>query len=209
MMRLTELKTKEFVSMLASDAPAPGGGSASALFGALGTALVSMVANLTTGKEKYAEYEERMQEVLTETNELMISFNNLIEKDTEVYNAVGAVMTMPKATDEEKAQRREAMQNALKEATVVPYAMMEEAAKTLQVLEKAMGYSNPNAVSDLGVAALGLKAALQGAWLNVKINLGSIKDASFVMEYQAKGEKLLTDNLKFADSLYKAVEEQL
>jgi methenyltetrahydrofolate cyclohydrolase len=208
-MRLTELKTKEFVSMLASDAPAPGGGSASALFGALGTALVSMVANLTTGKEKYAEYEERMQEVLTETNELMISFNNLIEKDTEVYNAVGAVMTMPKATDEEKAQRREAMQNALKEATVVPYAMMEEAAKTLQVLEKAMGYSNPNAVSDLGVAALGLKAALQGAWLNVKINLGSIKDESFVMEYQAKGEKLLTDNLKFADSLYKAVEEQL
>ena len=208
-MRLTELKTKEFVSMLASDAPAPGGGSASALFGALGTALVSMVANLTTGKEKYAEYEERMQEVLTETNELMISFNNLIEKDTEVYNAVGAVMTMPKATDEEKAQRREAMQNALKEATVVPYAMMEEAAKTLQVLEKAMGYSNPNAVSDLGVAALGLKAALQGAWLNVKINLGSIKDESFVMEYQSKGEKLLTDNLKFADSLYKAVEEQL
>ncbi|MDW7672213.1 MAG: cyclodeaminase/cyclohydrolase family protein [Bacillota bacterium] len=208
-MRLTELKTKEFVSMLASDAPAPGGGSASALFGALGTALVSMVANLTAGKEKYAEYEERMREILKETNELMISFNNLIEKDTEVYNAVGAVMTMPKATDEEKARRREAMQNALKEATVVPYAMMEEAAKTLQVLEKAMGYSNPNAVSDLGVAALGLKAALQGAWLNVKINLGSIKDESFVMEYQAKGEKLLADNLKFADSLYKTVEEQL
>lgn len=208
-MNLTELKTKEFVSMLASDAPAPGGGSASALFGALGTALVSMVANLTTGKEKYAAYEERMQEVLRETDALIDSFNNLIEKDTEVYNAVGAVLTMPKSTDEEKVLRKEAMQNALKEATIVPFAIMEEAAKTLLVLQKAMGHSNPNAVSDLGVGALGLKAAMQGAWLNVKINLGSIKDEAFVAEYRAKGEQLLAENLALADDLYKAVEEQL
>ncbi|SMP44524.1 cyclodeaminase/cyclohydrolase family protein [Anoxynatronum buryatiense] len=208
-MKLTELKTKEFVSTLASDAPAPGGGSASALFGALGTALVSMVANLTTGKEKYAAYEDRMKEVLKETEGLMESFNNLIEKDTEVYNAVGDVLTMPKTTDEEKAKRKEAMQQALKEATIVPYTMMEEAAKVLVVLQKAMGHSNPNAVSDLGVGALGLKAAMQGAWLNVKINLGSIKDEAFVSEYRAKGEKLLADNLALADSLYQEVEKQL
>lgn len=208
-MKLTELKTKEFVDMLASEAPAPGGGSASALFGALGTALVSMVANLTTGKEKYAEYEDLMQEVLKETEVLITSFNELIEKDTEVYNAVGAVLSMPKSTDEEKALRKEAMQNALKQATIVPYQMMEEAAKTLVVLQKAMGHSNPNTVSDLGVGALGMKAAMQGAWLNVKINLGSIKDDAFVLEYTEKGEKLLKDNLQFADDLYKAVEEQL
>lgn len=209
MMKLTELKTKEFVEMLASEAPAPGGGSASALFGALGTALVSMVANLTTGKEKYADHEELMQEVLKETNALIRSFNDLIEKDTEVYNAVGAVLSMPKSTDEEKALRKEAMQNALKDATIVPYQMMEEAAKTLVVLKKALGNSNPNAVSDLGVGALGLKAAMQGAWLNVKINLGSIKDEAFVAEYAAKGEKLLEENIQLADDLYKAVEEQL
>ncbi len=208
-MRLTELKTKDFVDMLASEAPAPGGGSASALFGALGTALVSMVANLTTGKEKYAEHEELMKEVLKETDVLINSFNDLIEKDTQVYNAVGAVLSMPKSTDEEKALRKKAMQNALKEATIVPYQMMEEAAKTLMVLQKAMGHSNPNAVSDLGVGALGLKAAMQGAWLNVKINLGSIKDEAFVAEYAEKGEKLLKDNLQFADDLYKTVEEQL
>ncbi len=208
-MKLTELKTKEFVDMLASEAPAPGGGSASALFGALGTALVSMVANLTTGKEKYAEYEELMQEVRRETQTLINSFNELIEKDTEVYNAVGEVLSMPKSNEEEKALRKEAMQNALKEATIVPYQMMEEAAKTLVVLQKALGHSNPNAVSDLGVGALGLKAAMQGAWLNVKINLGSIKDEAFVAEYTEKGEKLLKDNLKLADGLYKTVEEQL
>ena len=208
-MKLTELTTKEFVSTLASDAPAPGGGSASALFGALGTALVSMVANLTVGKEKYAAHEALMQEILKETEALMASFNELIDKDTEVYNAVGAVLTMPKTTDEEKAQRKEAMQQALKEATIVPYRMMEESAKVLTVLQKAMGHSNPNAVSDLGVGALGLKAAMQGAWLNVKINLGSIKDEVFVSEYRAKGEQLLADNLALADSLYQEVEKQL
>lgn len=208
-MKLTELKTKEFVEMLASEAPAPGGGSASALFGALGTALVSMVANLTTGKEKYAEHEVLMQEVLKETEVLIKSFNDLIEKDTEVYNAVGAVLSMSKSTDEEKAARKEAMQKALKEATIVPYQMMEEAAKTLVVLKKAMGHSNPNAVSDLGVGALGLKAAMQGAWLNVKINLGSIKDEAFVAEFTEKGEKLLKENMQLADDLYKAVEGQL
>lgn len=208
-MKLTELTTKEFVSTLASDAPAPGGGSASALFGALGTALVSMVANLTVGKEKYAAHEALMQEILKETETLMASFNELIDKDTEVYNAVGAVLTMPKTTDEEKAQRKEAMQQALKEATIVPYRMMEESAKVLTVLQKAMGHSNPNAVSDLGVGALGLKAAMQGAWLNVKINLGSIKDEAFVSEYRAKGEQLLADNLALADSLYQEVEKQL
>jgi methenyltetrahydrofolate cyclohydrolase len=146
---------------------------------------------------------------LNETEVLITSFNELIEKDTEVYNAVGAVLSMPKSTDEEKALRKEAMQNALKEATIVPYQMMEEAAKTLVVLQKAMGNSNPNTVSDLGVGALGMKAAMQGAWLNVKINLGSIKDEAFVAEYAEKGEKLLKDNLQFADDLYKAVEEQL
>lgn len=208
-MKLSELKTKEFVSTLASEAPAPGGGSASALLGALGTALVSMVANLTVGKEKYADFEVLMQEVLVETDTLINSFNELMEKDTEVYNAVGAVLTMPKSTEEEKSLRKESMQIALKEATIIPYQMMEEAAKTLVVLQKAVGHSNPNAASDLGVGALALKAAMQGAWLNVKINLGSIKDEAFVTEYAAKGQQLLENNLQLADRLYKTVEEQL
>ncbi len=208
-MKLTEMKTGDFIAKLASDAPAPGGGSASALFGALGTALVSMVANLTVGKEKYAEHEDLMQEVLKETNELIESFNILIERDTEVYNAVGDVMLMPKSTDEEKAVRKDAMQKALKEATIVPFAMMELSEKALRVLEKSMGHSNPNAVSDLGVGALGLKTTIQGAWLNVLINLKSIKDDVFVAAYRENGEKLLAECLPLADHLYQEVVKQL
>ena len=208
-MKLTEMKTQDFIAKLASDAPAPGGGSASALFGALGTALVSMVANLTVGKEKYAEHEDLMQEVLKETNELIESFNILIERDTEVYNAVGDVMLMPKSTDEEKAVRKDAMQKALKEATIVPFAMMELSEKALRVLEKSVGHSNPNAVSDLGVGALGLKTTMQGAWLNVLINLKSIKDDVFVAAYRENGEKLLAECLPLADHLYQEVVKQL
>jgi methenyltetrahydrofolate cyclohydrolase len=208
-MKLTEMKTQDFIAKLASEAPAPGGGSASALFGALGTALVSMVANLTVGKEKYAAHEELMQEVLEETNELIESFNILIERDTEVYNAVGEVMLMPKSTDEEKAVRKDAMQKALKEATIVPFAMMELSEKALKVLEKSVGHSNPNAVSDLGVGALGLKTTMQGAWLNVLINLKSIKDDVFVAAYRENGEKLLAECLPLADHLYQEVVKQL
>ena len=208
-MQLTELKTREFIAALASDAPAPGGGSAAALMGALGTALTSMVANLTTGEEKYVDFEERMQEILAETSQLIDTFARLIDEDTEAYNAVGAVLKMPKSTDEEKNQRKEAMQAALKHATIVPYNMMEAASRALITANKTIGYSNPNAVSDVGVAALALKGAMQGAWLNVKINLGSIRDESFVAEYQQKGEALLRENLALADRIYQTVEEQL
>ncbi len=119
-MELVELKVNEFMHVLGSDEPAPGGGSASALAAAMGISLVKMVAELTTGKKKYAEHEALIQEVLKEATSLQGVLLEAIDKDTQAFNVVSAVFSMPKNTEEEKMARREAMQLALKGAAISP-----------------------------------------------------------------------------------------
>ena len=186
-MKLVDLSLTEFAQVLGSDAPAPGGGSAAALSAANGISLTKMVCELTLGKKKYAEFEAA------------------IDKDTEAFNLVSAVFDMPKETDEDKAARREAMQQALKEATKSPYGMMENILAALKTTQKAVGKSNTNAASDLGVAALNLKAGLQGAWLNVLINLSGVKDEAFLADYHSKGEELLQKGCALADEIYQEI----
>ena len=128
-----------------------------------------------------------------------------IDKDTEAFNLVSAVFDMPKETEEDKAARREAMQQALKEATKSPYGIMEDILAALQTTQKAVGKSNTNAASDLGVAALNLKAGLQGAWLNVLINLSGVKDEAFVADYHSKGEDILQKGCALADEIYQEI----
>ncbi|MDL2287896.1 cyclodeaminase/cyclohydrolase family protein [Oscillospiraceae bacterium OttesenSCG-928-F05] len=204
-MKLTDMTLAAFSEVLASDAPAPGGGSTAALTGALGAALTHMVAALTAGKKKYAEHEALTEEILRETAALRIRFLETIDKDTEAFGDVSAVFTMPKDTDEEKAARAEAMQRALKGATLPPFTMMTLALSALELTERAVGRSNQNAASDLGVAALCLKAAVQGAWLNILINLGGIRDESFKEKYRAEGEEILSKALPLADRIYNTV----
>lgn len=201
-MKLTEMQVNEFINVLASDAPAPGGGSASALAGAMGVGLSKMVAALTLGKSKYADYQQTAQQIFDSADALTKQLTAGIDRDTEAFDGVSAVFAMPKSTDEEKAARKEAMQKALKEATLVPYSIMELCLESLKVVELGIGRTNTSAASDLGVAALNLKSAVQGAWLNVLINLGSIKDEDFVREYRAKGEAILTQALPLADKIY-------
>ena len=208
-MKLTEMTISAFAELLGSDAPAPGGGSSAALSGALGAALTTMVAALTAGKEKYQEHEALMQEVLTEGTALRIQLVDAIDRDTEAFNAVSAVFTMPRDTDEQKEARKAAMQAALKGATKTPYEMMECSLKALELTEKALGRSNTNALSDLGVAALSLKAAIQGAWLNVRINLGGIRDEAFATQYRTNGEAILAKALPLADKIYETVVSEL
>jgi len=208
-MKLTEMTIPAFAELLASDAPAPGGGSSAALSGALGVALTTMVAALTVGKEKYQEHEALMQEILTEGARLRLQMVDLIDRDTEAFNRMSAVFSMPKETDAEKAARKEAMQQALKACTLTPFEMMECSLAALRLTEKALGRSNVNALSDLGVAALSLKAATQGAWLNILINIGGIRDTEFVTEYRAAGEKVLADALPLADKIYETVLSEL
>lgn len=204
-MELTNLSIAQFVDLLASDAPAPGGGSAAALAASLGIALTNMVANLTIGKKKYEKHQELMERVLKEAALIKADLILNIDKDTESFNAVSDVFSMPKETDEDKEKRKIAMELALKGATYVPFDIMTLCLKSLELTEKMLNNSNNNAASDLGVAALTLEAGVKGAWLNVLINIGSIKDEEFVNKYKEDGAKIVAQAEKYAKNIYIAV----
>jgi len=208
-MELTKMNLTEFCHALASKEPAPGGGSAAAMAGAMGIGLTAMVANLTVGKKKYAEHEELMQQILTEATALQEGLIAAIDRDTEAYNGVSAVFAIPKETDEDKAKRAAAMQAALKTATLVPYEVMGLCGKALAVTQRAVGRSNTNCTSDLGVAALNLSAAATGAWMNVLINLGGIKDGEFAGKIKADGEAMMAKMEKASRSVINQVMGEL
>ena len=204
-MSLVDFSLTEFARVLGSDAPAPGGGSAAALSAANGISLTKMACELTLGKKKYADVQEEISQIHKGSSRLQETLLVAIDKDTEAFNLVSAVFDMPKETEEEKEKRRHAMQAALKEATKSPFSMMEEIVSALKITKKAVGRSNTNAASDLGVAALNLKAGLQGAWLNVLINLSGIKDQTFVSDYRNAGQNLLDYGNRLADDIYQEI----
>ena len=207
-MKLADLTVNGFVEELASDSPAPGGGSAAALEGALGAALTAMVCTLTTvgkSKETYADYQEFVIETRAKASDLQARFVDVMDRDTEAFNVVSAAFGMPKATDEEKAARSAAIQKGLEGCTATPFEMMELATATLELADSMLGKTNDSAASDLGVSALSLRAAIQGAWLNVLINIGSLKNKELAADYRAKGEAMLARALPLADKIYETV----
>ncbi|GHS87463.1 sugar ABC transporter substrate-binding protein [Synergistales bacterium] len=195
-MNLIDLTVKDFSAVLASDAPAPGGGSTAALSGALGAALVSMVANLTKGREKYAEYEKLARDVLLKSEELRARLLEAVQKDTNAFDAVMAAFALPKDTDEAKAARNAAIQAAYKEAIASPAATAEYCLEVVRLAVSLAGKSNPNAASDLTVGAAQAHAGLKGAAANVRINLPSIKDAAYVVEKKDLIARLEAEALK-------------
>lgn len=204
-MQLSELTVRGFADLLGSDAPAPGGGSAAALAGALGAALTAMVGSLTVGKKKYAEFDGLARETLEKARDLEHRFLDVMQRDTEAFNAVSAVFAMPKGTDEEKATRSQAMQDC----TRTPFEMMELSLEALRLTEGLVDRSNANAASDLGCAALHLGCAIQGAWLNVLINLGSIRDVAFAAQYRTRGQILLDEALPLSRRIYGRILEMV
>ncbi len=201
-MNLTDMTVKAFTEKLASDAPAPGGGSAAALSGALGAALVSMVCNLTKGKEKYAEFEGLVVSSLEKSNVLMHALLDGIQKDTNAFDGVIAAFGMPKATDSEKAVRSEAIQKAYKGAILTPEATASECLEVMHLAKGLLHKSNKNAASDLAVGAMQAFAGLKGALENVSINLPSIKDAAYVTDKKAWLAKVESE----AEALLKEVQ---
>jgi len=208
-MMLRDTAISDFCELLSSGTPAPGGGSTAALEGALGAALIGMVATLTVGRKKYAEHEPLMIECMHQAEELQLQLLDIIDRDTEAYNSVTAVFSMPKESDDDKAARNVAMHSALIACTLTPFEMMQCALEALELIDNMLGRFNENAVSDLGVAALSLKAATQGAWLNVLINLGGIKDEAFVAECRRKCEAILQKALPLADRIYCGILQDL
>ena len=204
-MKLVDYKVTEFMQLLASESPAPGGGSAAALAGATGASLAAMVAALTLGKEKYREYEAQAAALQDNGNKLKARFLELIDADTAAFNEVSAAYKLPKQTAEEKAIRQEAIEQSLKKATQTPFDMMKTTLECLQVVASAVGKTNGSAASDLGVAAYSLRAATEGAWLNVLINLGGIKDEAFVAQYKDAGGKLLAEVDKLASTVSRQI----
>ncbi len=205
MHKLIDRTLPEFADILASDAPAPGGGSTAALEAALGAALTAMVCALTQGRQKYADFAPHAAQAEQELHALRAELLELIDRDAESFQAVSAVFAMPKSTDAEKAARRSAMKAALLGCTQSPLRVMELSCRALEVTASLVGRSNSSAASDLGCAALSLKAALQGAWLNVCINLGGLKDPAQADQLRSKGEALLEQALPLADRIYQEI----
>ena len=203
-MKLVDMTVRDYLDLLKSDAPAPGGGSVSALSAAQGVGLVAMVADLTIGREKYAEYEQVCKEAKEEALKLYEALVAAIDEDTEAFNKVSAAYKMPKDTDEQKAARSAAIRKANVGATQVPYETIKLCLAGLKVTETMVGKSNPNAASDLGVAALNLMAGIRGAWLNVKINLPGIKDEAAKAQFE-KGAEMVDEAYVLASRIYEEV----
>jgi formiminotetrahydrofolate cyclodeaminase len=180
MMALVKLTVEDFIGQLASDSPTPGGGSASALAGAMAAAMVEMACNLTVGREKFRDVEEQLKVVLERAHTLREQLLAAVDEDTEAYNGVSAAYKLPRSTDAEKAERTAAIQAALKQATEIPLRVAQAAMETAQLAVIAIQKSNPNVASDARVARLLADAAREGAIANVEINLGSITDSDFV-----------------------------
>ena len=209
-MKLCDMTVTQFVNTVASDAPAPGGGSVAALAGSIGAALTAMVGNLTQGRKKYAQYAEFAAEVETKGNVLKARLLDVMDRDTDAFMLVSSAFAMPKATDEEKAARSAAIQEGLKACTKTPMEMMELCAEAAGLAaDFAENGFNDSSASDLGVAFLSLSAAIRGAWLNVLINISSIKDQAFSDEYRAKGEALLEKTLPLCDEGYRKILEMV
>ena len=169
-----------FLDELASSSPAPGGGSVAALAGALGAALTAMVCNLTIGKKKYAAVEGEMKKILAQAEEMRGLFTALIDEDTQAFNKVMEAFSLPKDTEPQKALRSAAIREATKEATNVPLEVMKHCIDALALTQQVAASGNVNSVSDAGVSAYMLHAAVEAAALNVRINLNNLNDSEFV-----------------------------
>ena len=191
MSNLTDLKSTEFLTALASSAPAPGGGGGAAMAGALAAALASMVANLTIGKEKFAQQEPEVKALLEEAEQVRQRLLGLVEDDAAVFNSFMSCYKLPKATEEEKAARTAAIRSAAKEAAEVPLAIARASYKVLTLAERLVRIGNPGVITDGACSALLARAALRCAEYNVRINLGLTKDEAYNQSVQEELNNLL------------------
>lgn len=177
---LTELTIQDFIKKVISNDPVPGGGSVSALNGALAASLSAMVANLTIGRKKYVEVNDLMQELGGRFEKLAEQLIADVDRDSDAYNRVFAAFKLPKETDEEKAIRSEAIQKETKYAALVPMEVARAVHAVLPMIDTVARKGNSNAVTDACVSMMCARTAILGALLNVRINLTSIKDETFV-----------------------------
>ena len=207
--RLAAMNLREFANETASESPAPGGGSISAYIGSLGVSLASMVANLSSHKrgwdhrwEEFSRWAEKGQKL---KDELLF----LVDEDTQAFNRIMDAMSLPKGSDEEKAARKQAMDNATRYAIEVPLEVMKKCFAAFEIIKAMAETGNPNSVSDAGVGALCARSGVIGAWLNVKINAEGFEDKQFLEQVLSEGEKLVEDTIAIEKEILAVVEQKI
>ncbi|MDW8802383.1 cyclodeaminase/cyclohydrolase family protein [Clostridium sp. A1-XYC3] len=210
---LQQLTLKGFVDELGSKSPAPGGGSIAALSASLASALAAMVFNLTIGKKEYMEYEDKLRENIDESLEKVQfhkeEFLNLMERDTDAFLSLMEAFRMPKNTEEEAKARKEKINQGNKESLEIPLEVAEKAYKLYDYIYTAVKYGNKNAVSDAGVAASLVQTAVEGAILNVKINITGLKDEERKKELKDRCNNLLKESKKVKEDIMGIIEDKL
>ncbi len=206
---IKDMTIQTFLDELASKASTPGGGGGAAVNGAIGAALISMVANFTIGKKGYEDVQDEFTNILNESEDLRAKLTDAIKDDVDVFNRVMAAYGMAKETDEEKRLRTESIQAALKEATDVPLTCAKLCRQVINLSELAAEKGNTNVISDAGVALLAGYAGLRSAALNVYINIGGIKDKEFADGRRQQLEELLDGVELFKENVYELVKSKL
>lgn len=206
---INDKTVRVFLDELASKASTPGGGSAAAIMGAMGAALISMVANLTVGKKNYEAVEGEIRSLLEKSEDLRARLMEMVKADVAVFNKVMGAYGLPRDTEEQKAARTDAIQAALKEATDVPLACAKLCAEVIQLSLPIAEKGNKGVISDAGVAVLAGYAALRSAALNVYINIGAIKDEAFARDRGQQLENILSGMDELTEKVYQIVKGRL
>lgn len=202
------LSLEQLLDALASDAPTPGGGTAAAMAGAMGAAMTEMVAALTLSKEKYAEFHEAMRPIAEAAGLARAEFLELSREDSAAYDAVISARRLPRETEEQKAERARRIALANRHASEVPMRTARAAVRLLAALPELAEKGNPNAVSDVGAAALLIDACVGAALLNVGINLSGIEDPGFVTEMQRETADLQEESQRLRSQVVALVRKR-
>ena len=202
---MTEQKMDEFLQVLSSSAPVPGGGGASAYVAAIGMALGAMVANLTTGKKKYAEYQQEIEETIDKADILVKELAVFMDKDAESFEPLSKAYGLPKDTPQQIEERAVIMENALVKASEAPFELMEKIIEAEEVLDRLSIIGSNLAISDAGVGIQMAKAALNGASLNVFINTKLMKNRETAEMMNQKADELLSKGNEIADKVFAVV----
>jgi formiminotetrahydrofolate cyclodeaminase len=203
--RMTQKSCEEFVKVLSTKEPVPGGGGAAALTGAIGVALGNMVGSLTVGKKKYADVEGEILELKAKSDVLQEKLLAMVEKDAEVFEPLSKAYGLPSGTEEEKAEKARVMEIVLKDASDVPVQIMELVMEALDLVERFSQIGSRLAISDAGCAAACCRAALNAASLNVFINTKSMKNREYAEQLNAHTEDMLKAGSEKADAIFAAV----
>jgi formiminotetrahydrofolate cyclodeaminase len=200
-MQFTQLTLDEFLNRLASGTPTPGGGTTAALAGALGASLVSMVAGLTIGKKGYESAQAELVAIRDQSDRIRGTLTDLMDEDSESYERVIDAMRLPRGTEAERSLREEVMQEALEQASLIPYQVAVQCNQVLGLARLVADRGNKSAASDAGVGALLADAGIRAAVLNIEINLKAVRDEAFVIGMREKVSALGVEGVRLADVL--------